>query len=115
ANRVLELRRSDRCFAADLLEARRRWELAAPQLRRMDSFGAGPAGLQHLVVRSRRLLPLGLPPLADRTCMGDRRSPRRMRSDVRQRLAMAVERLPSISRLFRRPLPRVLDPVVPNP
>src|SRR3989454_2204012 len=81
----------------------------------MDSFGAAPAGFQHLLVRSRRLLPVGRPALADRIRMGNRRAPRRMRADVRQRLAMDVERLPSVSRLFRRSLQGVLEPVVPNP
>src|SRR5262245_740028 len=47
--------------------------------------------------------------------MGNRRAPGRMRSDVRQRLAMDVERLSPIRRLFRRSLQGVLEPVVPNP
>src|SRR5881628_2049140 len=80
----------------------------------MDSFGAAPAGFQHLLVRSRRLLPLGGPPAADRIRMGNCRAPPRMRSDVRQRLAMDVERLSPILRLFRRSLQGVLEPVVPN-
>src|ERR1051326_2807756 len=89
--------------------------MAAPPLRRMDTFGAGPARLEYLVVPGGGLLPLGRPAVADRIRMGNRRASRRVPPDVWQRVAMDVERLPSICGLFRGSLQRVLEPLVSYP
>src|SRR5436309_1722022 len=46
--------------------------------------------------------------------MGNRCTPRRLQSDVWQRVAMDIERLPSISGFFRGSLQRVFQPLVPH-
>src|SRR5437867_11022807 len=87
--------------------------MAAPPFRRMDSLRAATAGLQYLLVPGGRLLPLGRPAIAHRIRMGNCCTPRRLQSDVWQRVAMDIERLPSISGFFRGSLQRVFQPLVP--
>src|SRR5436309_12334882 len=84
--------------------------MAAPPFRRTDSLRAATAGLQYLLVPGGRLLPLGRPAVAHRIRMGNRCAPRRLQSDVWQRVAVDVERLPSISGFSEDPYKEYSSP-----